>query len=416
MSIELIFLIALTVLSITTLVIHMRSRQSSDASAEFTAIRDQLVRLDRMMKDEFQRNRQETSKMTQDNRQEMTENFTRFNESMTKSMKEMNERLDKNVEMLRQTVEQRLKHIQDDNNQKLEKMRQTVDEKLHDTLEKRLGESFQLVSDRLEKVQKGLGEMQSLASGVGDLKRVLTNVKTRGTWGEYQLENILEQMLTPDQYEKNVKVNPSSNVLVDFAIKIPSKKAEQTDVYLPVDSKFPIEDYQRLIDASIAADVEAVALHQKELIRRVKDEAKSISQKYVHPPKTTDFAILFLPNEGLYAEVLRTPGLMEELQREYKVTITGPNTITALLLSLQMGFRTLAIEKRSAEVWDVLSKVKTEFRKFGDVLEKTKKKIDQASNDLDQVGVRTRAIERNLRDVQELPGSDQPSLLDDIDR
>ena len=296
-------------------------------------------------------------------------------------------------------------------------MRVTVEEKLQGTLEKRLGESFKQVSDRLEQVHKGLGEMQTLAAGVGDLKKVLTNVKTRGGWGEVQLGALLEQMLTRDQYERNVKTNESRDELVEFAIKLPGRGDAQEDmVWLPIDAKFPTEDYQRLAEAQEKGDAGAAEEAARVLASRIKLCAADICNKYLNPPRTTDFGIMFLPTEGLYAEVIRRPGLVEAIQREYRVVIAGPTTFAALLNSLQMGFRTLAIQKRSSEVWNVLGAVKTEFGKFGVILDGVKKKLDQASNTMDDAAKRSRAIERRLRDVQELPTSEaQPLLIDDAD-
>jgi DNA recombination protein RmuC len=291
-------------------------------------------------------------------------------------------------------------------------MRQTVDEKLQTTLESRLGESFRLVSERLEAVHKGLGEMQSLASGVGDLKRVLGNVKSRGVWGEVQLAGILEQMLTPDQYEANVVVVPGSNERVEFAIRLPGAgDRPDVPVRLPIDAKFPREDYERLLDAQDRADAEGAAAAGLALERRIRDEARVICQKYVAPPHTTDFALMFLPTEGLYAEVLRRPGLVDALQREQRVVLAGPTTLSAILNSLRMGFRTLAIEQRSSEVWQVLGAVKTEFGKFAGVLEKTRKKLSEATSVIDQADVRTRAIERKLRGVEAASDGDTRKLL-----
>ena len=319
------------------------------------------------------------------------------------------------LEQIRTTVEGQLAALQKDNSEKLEMMRATVDEKLHQTLEQRLGESFKLVSDRLEQVQKGLGEMQSLASGVGDLKKVLTNVKSRGTLGEIQLDNILEQVLTRDQYEEKAMVKPGSGERVDFAIRLPGQQDTRDVVLLPIDAKFPLEDYQRLVDAQDLGELAQAIEAGKMLEARIKAEAKSIRDKYLNPPQTTDFALLFLPIEGLFAEVLRRPGLWETVQREYHVIITGPTTITALLNSLHMGFRTLAIQKRSSEVWKLLGAVKTEFGKFGEVLEKTQKKLQEASHTIDTAATRTRAIERKLRTVEALPAEASESLLEPLD-
>ena len=290
-------------------------------------------------------------------------------------------------------------------------MRKTVDEKLHATLEHRLGESFKLVSDRLEAVHKGLGEMQTLAMGVGDLKRVLTNVKTRGTWGEVQLGALLEQLLTPDQYATNIATRPGSKEVVEFAIRLPGRQGDE-QVWLPIDSKFPIEDYERIVAAQDLADAAGMEEASKALEARIKLEAKSIRDKYIEPPHTTDFGILFLPTEGLYAEVLRRPGLSDWLQRECRVTIAGPTTLTALLNSLQMGFRTLAIEKRSSEVWLVLGAVKTEFGKFGEVLANAKKQLQTVANSIDSAETRSRQMERKLKEVEALPGPEAARLLE----
>lgn len=319
---------------------------------------------------------------------------------------------EKRLGEVRTTLETKLTAIQQDNAAKLEQMRATVDEKLQSTLETRLGESFKLVSERLEAVQRGLGEMQSLASGVGDLKRVLSNVKTRGILGEMQLGALLDQMLTPEQYAANIATVPGSDERVEFAIRLPGGDRDD-QVWLPIDAKFPREDYERLLDAQQAADVEAVERAASALERRVRDEAKTIRAKYIAPPATTDFAILFLPTEGLYAEIIRRPGLFDSLQREQRVTVAGPTTLSALLNSLQMGFRTLAIQKRSSEVWQLLGAVKNEFGKFGDVLKMVRKKLDEAGKHIDATAVRTRAIERKLRDVESLPGEQTQQLLDE---
>jgi len=311
----------------------------------------------------------------------------------------------------RETLEQRLEKLQQDNSAKLEQMRQTVDEKLHATLEQRLSESFKQVSERLELVHKGLGEMQVLAAGVGDLKKVLSNVKNRGVMGEVQLAALLDQVLTPEQYEKNVATKPGSKDRVEFAIKLPGRDHEDV-VWLPLDAKFPTEDYQRLQEAQDAADPVAVEVAAKALEARIRLEAKTIADKYVEPPATTDFGLLYLPFEGLYAEVLRRPGLFEALQRDYRVTICGPTTLSALLNSLQMGFRTLAIEKRSSEVWQVLGAVKSEFGKFAEVLARTKAQLQTVANSIDAAETRTRQIERKLKDVEALPGAETPPLID----
>jgi DNA recombination protein RmuC len=316
------------------------------------------------------------------------------------------------LDKMRETVEEKLALLQRDNNEKLEKMRLTVDEKLHATLEQRLGESFKLVSERLELVHKGLGEMQSLAAGVGDLKKVLSNVKTRGIWGEISLANLLDQIFTTDQYQKNVATKSGSSERVEFAIKLPGRDRDRANVWLPIDAKFPQEDYQKLIEAQEQANPALAEQASKQLEARIKAEAKNIRDKYIDPPNTTDFAIMFLPTEGLYAEVIRRPGLCDALLRDCRIVVTGPTTLSALLNSLQIGFRTLAIEKRSSEVWVLLGAVKTEFGKFSEVLEKTQKKLQEASNSIDTAARKSRTIERKLKSVQELPASEAAGLLE----
>lgn len=332
-------------------------------------------------------------------------------EQVSKELVTLTQRHEQAQALLRSAVEQRLDQLRSDNAEKLEKIRTTVDEQLQGTLEKRLGESFKLVSDRLEQVHKGLGEMQTLASGVGDLKRVLTNVKTRGTWGEVQLGGLLEQMLTPDQYLKDAQTRPGSLERVEYAIRLPGKGAGDGEVLLPVDAKFPQEDYDRLVQAADRADTDAVEAASKQLETRIRASAKEIRDKYINPPATTDFAILFLPTEGLYAEVLRRPGTVEHIQREYRVTLAGPTTLSATLNALQMGFRTLAIQKRSSEVWQVLEAVKTEFGKYGQVLDKVQKKLQEASKSIDDVATRRRAIDRRLRAVGDMSEGDATALL-----
>ncbi len=343
-------------------------------------------------------------------REELTLALNRFGEQQQQRLGALTADNEKRMGEVRATLEAKLGAIQQDNAAKLEQMRATVDEKLQSTLETRLGQSFQIVTRHLEAVQQGLGEMRNLATGVGDLKRVLTNVKSRGIYGEVQLGALLEQMLTPDQYESNVATVPGSSERVEFAICMPGQQ-DGGRLYLPIDAKFPVEDYQRLLDAQDAADADAAALAGRALELRVREEAKRIAGKYVAPPHTTDFAVLFLPTEGLYAEVIRRPGLFENLQRDHRITIAGPTTLSALLNSLQMGFRTLAIAKRSSEVWSVLGAVKTEFGKFGDVLDKVKKKLDEAGKHIDATGVRTRAIERRLRGVESLTEGEADDLI-----
>jgi DNA recombination protein RmuC len=312
---------------------------------------------------------------------------------------------------VRATLEVKMRELQADNGARLEEMRKTVDEKLHATLEERLSASFRQVSERLERVHQGLGEMQQLALGVGDLKRVLTNVKTRGTWGEVQLEMLLEQVLTPDQYAKNVETIAGSNARVEFALKLPGKREGEAPVWMPIDAKFPKEQYERLLDAAERADAEGVAQAGRELERAVRSEAKTIADKYLAPPATTDFAILFLPTEGLYAEVMRRPGLADELQRVNRISIAGPSTLMALLNSLQMGFRSLALEKRSSEVWQVLGAVKTEFAKFGDVLATTRLTLEKAARNIETAEVRSRQMARKLKSVEALPEGAAQQLL-----
>ncbi|MBN4665688.1 DNA recombination protein RmuC [Pandoraea nosoerga] len=345
-------------------------------------------------------------------REEQASTLRRFGEAQHQQLTQLAEGNERRLAEVRATLEHKLKDIEVNNAAKLEEMRRTVDEKLHATLEQRLGESFKLVSDRLEQVHRGLGEMQTLAAGVGDLKRVLTNVKTRGIWGEVQLQALLEQLLTPEQFAKNVATRPGSAERVEFAIALPGQSGDSaTPVWLPIDAKFPREDYERLIDAQERADPVAVEEASKALETRIRLEAKTIAEKYLAPPHTTDFALLFLPTEGLYAEVLRRPGLSDLLQREYRVTVAGPTTLTALLNSLQMGFRTLAIERRSSEVWQVLGAVKTEFTKFGDVLAKTKSQLETVARSIDKAEVRTRAMARQLKAVEALPGEQAIELL-----
>ena len=343
-------------------------------------------------------------------REELSGTLKQLGEQQQQQLAALTHDNEKRLGEVRTTLETRLTAMQQDNAAKLEQMRATVDEKLQSTLETRLGQSFNLVSERLEAVQRGLGEMQSLANGVGDLKRVLSNVKTRGILGEMQLGALLEQMLTPEQYAANVATVPGSDERVEFAVRLPGSERDG-QVWLPIDAKFPREDYERLLDAQQLADVDAMERAASALERRVRDEAKTIRVKYLAPPATTDFAILFLPTEGLYAEVIRRPGLFDSVQREQRVIVTGPTTLSAVLNSLQMGFRTLAIQQRSSEVWQLLGAVKNEFGKFGEVLKMVRKKLDEAGRHIDATAVRTRAIERKLRDVESLPAEQAQQLL-----
>lgn len=390
-------------------------------------------RAESVLKDEISKTRSETSKNDQLARQELSTSLKSFSDSLLSRMTEI-ATLQKNqldtfsnqlsgltksneqkLELMRETVEKRLRELQDDNSQKLQQMRETVDEKLHATLEKRLGESFKLVGERLEQVYKGLGEMKSLAAGVGDLKKVLTNVKTRGTWGEMSLGFLLEQLFVPDQYACNVATKKGSSERVEFAIKLPGHDPEEGEVWLPIDAKFPEADYHRLLEAQDRADPELIEESARSLEKFIRLEAKKIQEKYIDPPHTTDFGIMFLPVESLYAEVLRRPGICEALQRDYRIVVTGPTTLAALLNSLQMGFRTLAIEKRSSQVWSLLGAVKTEFGKFGDILDKTHKKLTEAGNTIETAARKSRTIERKLRDVQELPTDESVRMMGELE-
>lgn len=412
-----------SVVLLAILLVRMPRKGSADLSPQLGELRDDvredtsrgLERLEREL-------RLELAEMARGNRGEAGQQMLRFQQQLSaqltsiatvqqQQLAQMSESNERRLADVRATLEQKLRDIEANNAAKLEEMRRTVDEKLHATLEQRLGESFKLVSDRLEQVHRGLGEMQVLAQGVGDLKRVLTNVKSRGTWGEVQLDMLLEQVLTPEQYGKNVETVRNSGARVEFAIRLPGRDASAAPVWLPIDAKFPKEQYERLIDAQERGDAETAQAASRELEVAVRREAQRIAEKYLSPPATTDFAILFLPTEGLYAEVLRRPGLTDQLQRDFRVTVAGPTTLTALLNSLQMGFRTLALEKRSSEVWEVLGAVKTEFGKFGEVLAKTRDTLVRAARNIEQAEVRTRQMERKLRTVEALPGELAEQLL-----
>jgi DNA recombination protein RmuC len=371
----------------------------------------QLVKLNETNAQQLDSMRLAMNQQAQTSREEQGGSLKRFGDTLNQTLSNLTESNAQRMAEVRATLEAKIKDLQTDNGMRLEEMRKTVDEKLHATLETRLGESFKLVSDRLEKVHQGLGEMQQLAIGVGDLKRVLTNVKTRGTWGEVQLEMLLEQVLTPDQYAKNVETVVGTGARVEFAIRLPGTVEGGTPVWMPIDAKFPKEQYERLVDAADRADAEGVVTAGKELERAVRLEAKTIAEKYLSPPLTTDFAILFLPTEGLYAEVMRRPGLADDLQRTFRVSIAGPSTLSALLNSLQMGFRTLALEKRSSEVWQVLGAVKTEFGKFGDVLSATKATLERAAKNIEQAETRSRQMARKLKSVEALPSETAQELL-----
>ena len=396
----------------------------------FLFFRSKPSKGDSAVREELRTGRSESAQAARDLREEVAATLNKTTESVTKTIdqlgsrqkeqlvevtsqvKQLTDESRSRIEGLRSTISEQLTEIRNENEKKLEEMRKTVDEKLQGTLERRFNESFKVVGDQLEAVYKGLGEMKNLATGVGDLKNVLTNVKVRGTWAEYQLEAILQQILTPDQYERNVATKSDSSDHVEFAIRLPGpSNSPESPVWLPIDAKFPQEDYIRLMEASRSGDVEGIEQSTKELIRSVTASAKTITEKYVDPPHTTDFAVMYLPTEGLYAEVVRQPGLIEEFQTKYRVTVAGPTTMGALLNSLRLGFRTLVIEQRASEVWQVLAAVKSEFEKFGEALEKVKKRLNSASDAIEQTDVRTRAMERKLRGVEQLPSSQADELL-----
>lgn len=386
---------------------------------KFAVQNKQQIEFNKQTTDSTKENRDELSKSLKSFEENFSENIKNLNDLLrqnfgdfNKQQIDLNKGATENIKNVEKTIEKNLKSIREDNTTQLNEMRKTVDEKLQTTLEKRLGESFKQVSDRLEQVHKGLGEMQNIATGVGDLKKVLSNVKTRGVLGEYQLENILEQILTPDQYAKNVATKKGSQANVEFALKLPGKESGK-EVWLPIDSKFPIEDYDRLLNAFDEGDKEGIETAQKVLIKKIESFAKEISEKYIDPPHTTDFGIMFLPVESLYAEVLRHPGLFEILQRKYKITVTGPTTLSALLNSLQMGFRTLAVQKRSSEVWDILKAVKFEFKEFSGVLTKVHKQLNTASGTLETLRTtRTNVMERKLKDVETFTALESKEILE----
>ncbi len=371
--------------------------------------RDEAARGRKELGDTLQTLREATARDAQAGREEGAKSFAQFEAKLAAKLDELNRNQIEQADRLRQRVQERLETLQAKNDERLEKIQMMVEEKLQKTLEARLGESFRQVSERLEQVHKGLGEMQSLASGVGDLKRTLSNIKTRGTWGEYQLGSMLEQVLAPGQYEQNVKVNPRSAEMVEYAIRLPGQGDDP--IWLPIDAKFPVEDYQRLQEAADLADAGAVEAARTQLLNRVKGCAKEVAAKYVCPPHTTPFAIIFLPTEGLYAEVAKAPGLIETLQHDHRITITGPSTLIAHLTALQMGFRTLAIQQRSVEVWNTLGAVKTEFGKFGIALQAVKKKLEEAHNKIEDTERRQRVMSRKLRGVESLPEAEAVELL-----
>lgn len=382
---------------------------------QIDTLRTQLATMQQMVAQSLQQATQSLAQHTQAAQEGTHAALLRAREAQDAALKRFADAFGEQVQGIRATVEQRLAAIQADNEKQLEQMRATVDEKLHATLEQRLGDSFRQVAERLEQVHRGLGEMQGLAKDVGSLNRVLTNVKTRGNFGEVQLGALLEEVFTPDQYGRNVETVPGSNARVDFALRLPGRRHDGEPMWLPIDAKFPREDYERLLEAQEQADAGAAEAAARAIETRLRLEARNIREKYVAPPHTAEFAILFVPTEGLYAEALRRPGLVESLQRDHRVMVAGPTTLLATLNSLQMGFRTLALEKRSAEVWEVLGAVKVEFAKFGDVLAKTKKKLDEASNTIEEAQKRSRVMTRKLKSVEELSAERAQELLPGFD-
>jgi DNA recombination protein RmuC len=425
-AVSLVLLLAAVVL----LVLLLRRQREGPAVYALHELFQGQERGERLLREELSRSRLEAAHNSQQVREDVAAAIKVLGDSTINSISQLGlqqkgqfdtfarqlaaltDASERHMTELRTTVDDRLRQIQSDNATRLEQMRQTVDERLSSTLEQRLGESFKQVSDRLEQVHKGLGEMQVLAAGVGDLKQMLTNVKTRGTWGEVQLGMLLEQIMTPEQYEANVACKQGCAERVEFAVRLPGQSGREGEVvWLPIDAKFPMEDHQRMLDAQERGDLAGMEAALKALEARIKASARDIQARYLDPPRTTDFAIMFLPTEGLYAEVLRRPGLVESLQGDFRVLVTGPTTLAALLNSLQMGFRILTVEKRSSEVWQLLGAVKTQFGQFGGLLEKVHRKLDQASSTIEDAAKKSRTIERRLRTVQELPGDAASTLL-----
>ena len=408
------FLVVLCVISIMLILITHRSRNNLEQSVreELRSARQEAAGAGRELREEIALAQKTSTETLVKTFSEMGTSQNQNLANVVEAMKALTETNESRIDRMRSAIDHQLKVLTEGNEKKLDQMRLTVDEKLQSTLEKRLGESFRMVSEHLEAVQRGLGEMQTLAAGVGDLKRVLTNVKARGTWAEIQLGALLEQVLSPDQYARNVQVKHDSRETVEYAVCMPGAgEMPESRLWLPIDSKFPQEDYLRLVDASDRADTEACQKAIVSLLRSIHASAKEISEKYVSPPDTTDFAIMFLPTEGLYAEVLRQPGQVEEIQRRYRIVLAGPTTLAAILSSIRMGFQTLALEKRSHEVWSILAAVKTEFSRFGEVLSKVRKQLNTASNTIEQTEIRTRAMTRKLRDVEQLPESESTTVL-----
>ena len=423
MSWELYAIAALLVVCAILLLALLLRRPGQGGGMSDSGLRDQFRESRSESAEEARKLREELAEMSGRSASSLTETIRKLDEAQGTQLREMRTEIrtlsegnERRIKELTGEVAGKLESLQKGNEEKLEKMRQTVDEKLQGTLERRLGESFKLVSDRLEAVHKGLGEMQELATGVGDLKAVLSNVKTRGGWGEIQLGALLEQILAPVQFHRNAKPNPLSEAVVEFAVRLPGADDGDSEVLLPIDAKFPLEDYNRLLDAAGEGDSQAVQVASRNLLRAVEASAKDIREKYVNPPHTTDFAIMYLPTEGLYAEIVRSPEMLDSLQRRHRIVVAGPTTLAAILNSLQMGFRTLAIEKRSSEVWKVLSAVKVEFGKFGDVLERVKKQVGTVSRSLEETDTRRRVMDRTLRDVERLPDPGQATTLLGLDR
>ena len=399
MEVVLLIVIIVLVISNLLLLIRLKNNMSSslDTQNKLLEIEKELEQIQNSISQQFSQNKNETQSMISSFGNILMTRFSDISNQIINFTSSSQERLDS---------------IRKEIDSKLEKIRETVDSQLQSTLETKLSQSFKLVSERLELVHRGLGEMQALAGSVGDLKKILSNVKVRGTLGEIQLGNIIDQILDSSQYERNVRIKPHTQEQVEFAIKIPSKNSKDNEfIYLPIDSKFPIESYQRLIEAQEKAETEEVARFSKELENSIRQNAKTIKEKYIDPPKTTDFAIMFLPSEGLYAEVLRIPGLFESVQREYKVIIAGPTTVVAMLNTISLGFKTLAIEKRTSEVWELLSAVKTEFSRFAEILEKVKKKLSEAQDTIDTATRKTRTIERKLKSVEVLSSEKDPEKI-----
>ena len=449
------------ILDIVILFLILRNnsdKANNDVKSQLLIISDKQTGFEKTLRDEISQIRTETNNTIKDNRNETSNTLRIFNENLINQVKNMgdgtknlmdtfseqlknlidtnsnsmsslsrmqkeqlinfseqlsklNDTTEQRLNEMRKTIEEKLTSIQKDNSEKLEKMRATVDEKLHDTLETRLGESFKTVTDKLQSLYKELGEVQNLSDGVNDLRKALTNVKTRGTWGEIALGNIIEDILTVDQYSTNISTKKGSKDRVEYAIKLPGQDDNGSAIYLPVDAKFPQSDYQNLLDAEEHGNLDNITLYKKQLEQRIKDEAKDICGKYLDPPNTTDFGIMFLPTESLYAEVLKIPGLLDCVQQNYRVTITGPTTLSAFLNSLQMGFKTLAIQKKTSEVWKLLGAIKTNMDKLGDILEKTLKKLLEASNSIETASKRSNTIKKKLKDVEQLPENDSDLLL-----